>query len=62
MLPPQQQRQATYTIEVLRLAVVGARDDYNAAALLQAMEGNAQLRLRGVIEETRRRGLELIPI
>ena len=44
-----------------RLAVVGARDDYNAAALLQAVEGNAQLRLRGVIEETRRRGLELDP-
>ena len=44
-----------------RLAVVGARDDYDAAALLQAVEGNAQLRLRGVIEETRRRGLSLDP-
>jgi len=44
-----------------RLAVVGARGDYDAAALLQAVEGNAQLRLRGVIEETRRRGLELDP-
>ncbi len=44
-----------------RLAVVGARDDYDAAALVQAVEGNAQLRLRGVIEETRRRGLELDP-
>ncbi|PWG66602.1 LacI family transcriptional regulator [Bifidobacterium callitrichidarum] len=44
-----------------RLAVVGARGAYDEAALLQAVEGNAQLRLRGVIEETHRRGLALDP-
>ena len=43
------------------LAVVGARGAYDEAALLGAIEGNAQLRMRGVIEETRRRGLELDP-
>ena len=39
-----------------RLAVVGARGVYDEKALLTAVEGNAQLRLRGVIEESRRRG------
>ena len=41
------------------LAVVGARGAYDESSLLGAIEGNAQLRTRGVIEETRRRGLEL---
>ena len=44
-----------------RLAVIGARDVYDEDALLNAVEGNAQLRLRGIIEETRRRGLSLDP-
>ncbi|KFI49666.1 LacI family DNA-binding transcriptional regulator [Bifidobacterium biavatii] len=44
-----------------RLAVVGARDDYDEAALLKAEEGNAQLRLRGFIEETHRRGMTVDP-
>lgn len=44
-----------------RLAVIGARDVYDEEALLNAAEGNAQLRLRGIIEETRRRGLSLDP-
>ena len=39
-----------------RLVVVGARGVYDEKALLTAVEGNAQLRLRGVIEESRRRG------
>ena len=43
------------------LAVVGARGKYDEAALLHAVEGNAQLRLRGVIEECRRRGTTLDP-
>ena len=43
------------------LAVVGARGAYDESSLLGAIEGNAQLRMRGVIEETRRRGLELDP-
>ncbi|KAB7785709.1 LacI family DNA-binding transcriptional regulator [Bifidobacterium cebidarum] len=42
-----------------RLAVIGARDAYDEAALLQSVEGNAQLRLRGVIEEAHRRGLAI---
>ena len=44
-----------------RLAVIGARDVYDEDALLNAVEGNAQLRLRGIIEETHRRGLFLDP-
>ncbi|KFI94197.1 regulatory protein, LacI [Bifidobacterium saguini DSM 23967] len=44
-----------------RLAVVGARGAYDEAALLQSIEGNAQLRLRGVIEEAHRRGLTIDP-
>ncbi|PJM79514.1 LacI family DNA-binding transcriptional regulator [Bifidobacterium scaligerum] len=44
-----------------RLAVVGARNAYDESALLAAVEGNAQLRLRGVIEETHRRGLAIDP-
>ncbi|KFI91925.1 LacI family DNA-binding transcriptional regulator [Bifidobacterium stellenboschense] len=42
-----------------RLAVVGARGAYDETALLKATEGNAQLRLRGIIEESRRRGITL---
>lgn len=44
-----------------RLAVIGARGVYDEAALLQSIEGNAQLRLRGVIEEAHRRGVEIDP-
>lgn len=44
-----------------RLAVIGARGDYDEAALLQSVEGNAQLRLRGVIEEAHRRGCAIDP-
>lgn len=44
-----------------RLAVVGTRGDYDEAALLGAAEGNAQLRLRGIIEESHRRGLAVDP-
>ena len=43
------------------LAVVGARGAYDEDALLHAVEGNAQLRLRGIIEECRRRGIALDP-
>lgn len=42
-----------------RLAVVGARGSYDETALLAAEEGNAQLRLRGILEESRRRGIAL---
>ncbi|MBW3081170.1 LacI family DNA-binding transcriptional regulator [Bifidobacterium saguinibicoloris] len=44
-----------------RLAVVGARGDYDEAALLAAKEGNAQQRLRGILEESMRRGITLDP-
>lgn len=44
-----------------RLAVVGARGAYDEEKLLAAVEGNAQLRLRGVIEESLRRGIHLDP-
>ncbi|MBT1173192.1 LacI family DNA-binding transcriptional regulator [Bifidobacterium sp. MA2] len=44
-----------------RLAVVGARGAYDETVLLNAIEGNAQLRMRGIIEESRRRGLTLDP-
>lgn len=40
-----------------RVAVVGARDVRNAESALSAREGNAQLRVRGVLEECRRRGV-----
>lgn len=43
------------------LAVVGAREPFDEGALLESVEGNAQLRLRGVIEESRRRGAVLDP-
>ena len=43
------------------LAVVGARGAYDEDALLHAVEGNVQLRLRGIIEECRRRGIALDP-
>ncbi|KAA8829716.1 LacI family DNA-binding transcriptional regulator [Bifidobacterium myosotis] len=43
------------------LAVVGARGAYDESALLKVVEGNAQLRLRGIIEETHRRGLSIDP-
>lgn len=41
------------------LVVVGGRGAYDEAKLLGAVEGNAQLRLRGIIEECRRRGVTL---
>ncbi|KAB8288763.1 LacI family transcriptional regulator [Bifidobacterium ramosum] len=44
-----------------RLAVVGMRGEYDEAALTRAVEGNYRLRMRGVIEETRRRGLMIDP-
>lgn len=46
-----------------RLAVVGARDDYGDgfARLATAVDGNAQLRLRGIVEEAAARGLPLDP-
>ncbi|MBW3078080.1 LacI family DNA-binding transcriptional regulator [Bifidobacterium simiiventris] len=44
-----------------RLAVVGMRGEYNEAALSDAQEGNYQLRMRGVIEESRRRGIAIDP-
>ena len=43
------------------LAIVGARGRYDEAALLRAVEGNAQLRIRGIIEESHRRGIILDP-
>ena len=44
------------------LAVIGSRTDpEHILELRDAVEGNAQLRLRGIIEETRRRGLSLDP-
>ncbi|NEG88946.1 LacI family DNA-binding transcriptional regulator [Bifidobacterium aerophilum] len=42
-----------------RLAVVGMRGEYDEAALCDAQEGNYQLRMRGVIEESRRRGIAI---
>ncbi len=42
-----------------RLAVIGARERYDEKALEAALEGNAELRLRGVIEECRRQGAAL---
>lgn len=44
---------------VERLAVVGARGDYDEAAALKAEEGNAQLRLRGVLEACHAQGRAL---
>lgn len=44
-----------------RLAVVGTRGTYDEQALLDADEGNAQLRLRGIIEESHRRGIDVDP-
>ena len=44
-----------------RLAVVGARGVWDEARLLAAEEGNAELRMRGVIEESARRGIRLDP-
>lgn len=44
-----------------RLAVIGARERYDENTLSHAVEGNAELRLRGVIEECRRRGKNLDP-
>ncbi len=40
---------------------MGARDDYNGPLCCRLWKATPQLRLRGVIEETRRRGLELDP-
>lgn len=45
-----------------KLAVIGARNGSKDPALaLEATEGNAQLRLRGVLEECAERGLSLDP-
>ncbi|PJM77160.1 LacI family DNA-binding transcriptional regulator [Bifidobacterium felsineum] len=44
-----------------RLAVIGARAAYDETTLLQAEEGNYQLRMRGIITESRKRGLTLNP-
>ncbi|KAB7790229.1 LacI family transcriptional regulator [Bifidobacterium leontopitheci] len=44
---------------VRSLAVIGGRGEYDEDRLLGATEGNAQLRLRGIIEECRRRGATL---
>lgn len=43
------------------LAVVGERDDYDETQALQAEEGNAELRLRGVLEACRALGRPLDP-
>ena len=50
-----------YDRGVRNLAVIGARKPYDETVLSHATEGNAELRLRGIIEETRRRGLILNP-
>lgn len=44
-----------------KLAVIGMRESYDETALLQAQEGNCQLRMRGIITECRKRGLTLDP-
>lgn len=44
-----------------RIAVIGAHRAYDEAKLTQAMEGNAELRLRGIIEAHREQGLTLNP-
>jgi DNA-binding LacI/PurR family transcriptional regulator len=43
------------------LAVIGARREYDEENLSHALEGNAELRLRGVARECRRRGSPLNP-
>jgi len=43
------------------LAVVGARSPFDAAAIAGATEGNAELRLRGVLDAARAAGSELDP-
>ncbi|NMM97258.1 LacI family DNA-binding transcriptional regulator [Bifidobacterium olomucense] len=42
-----------------RLAVIGMRGVFDESELLQAEEGNCQLRMRGFIEESRRRGIDV---
>ncbi|MEE1296250.1 MAG: LacI family DNA-binding transcriptional regulator [Bifidobacterium sp.] len=56
-------RAAAYLLDhgTKRLAVVGARGDLDEAALASALEGNAELRLRGILEECGRRGMPLDP-
>ncbi|MDF7640556.1 LacI family DNA-binding transcriptional regulator [Bifidobacterium sp. ESL0784] len=44
-----------------RLAVVGAREPLNLGKLRNATEGNAQLRLRGIVEECNRHHRQLDP-
>lgn len=46
-----------------QLAVVGARSDYRNGfdTLRTAVEGNAELRLRGIVEECEQRGTQLLP-
>jgi LacI family repressor for deo operon, udp, cdd, tsx, nupC, and nupG len=43
------------------IAVIGAHSDFDEQALLSACEGNAELRLRGVIEEERAQGMHVDP-
>lgn len=43
------------------VAVIGARDSFDANVMRTATEGNAQLRLRGIIEESDRRGIAIDP-
>lgn len=56
-------RAAGYLIDrgSARLAVIGAHRPYDHDALADAADGNAELRLRGIIEECERRGLLLDP-
>lgn len=43
------------------LAVIGARKPFDERALLNAVEGNDQLRLKGIVEECGQRGVRLDP-
>lgn len=43
------------------LAVIGSRQDFDRDSLMNAVEGNAQLRLRGIIEECQRSQVFLDP-
>ncbi|WEV66144.1 LacI family DNA-binding transcriptional regulator [Bifidobacterium sp. ESL0764] len=54
---------AQYLLEhgSLRLAVVGARKPLDERSLLNAVEGNDQLRLKGIVEECNRRHVRLVP-
>lgn len=43
------------------IAVIGAHSDFDEAALSKAREGNAELRLRGLIEEEHAQGMQIEP-